>query len=166
MPPKQGTSRIILVGPGAAGKDYTRALFEKRGFKHAISHTTRPMREGEEDGVDYHFVDNHEFVTRIRANDFYEWTTFKNDEWYYGTSNDEFYSSNIFVMTPSGIAALKPEDRENSMVIYVDAPEEIRRSRLSERNDVDGVDRRMEADNKDFENFVDFDLRITAAESK
>jgi len=63
-------------------------------------------------------------------------------------------------MTPSGISKLKPEDRKESFIVYVDIREDIRRERLLKRNDVDNVDRRLSADEKDFENFTDFDHRI------
>jgi guanylate kinase len=39
----------------------------------SVSATTRPMRPGEVDGADYHFVDDPEFDRMIAANDFVEW---------------------------------------------------------------------------------------------
>ena len=47
--------RIILVGKAASGKDHLRKKFESRGFKYAVTYTTRPPREGEIDGKDYLF---------------------------------------------------------------------------------------------------------------
>jgi len=67
----------------------------------------------------------------------------------------------LFIMTPSGISKLKPEDREESFIVYIDIPEKVRRERLLKRNDADNVERRLAADDKDFENFIDFDSRIT-----
>ena len=64
-------------------------------------------------------------------------------------------------MTPSGISNIKKEDRESSFIIYLNPAEEIRRKRLSERRDADSLERRLEADRKDFENFEDFDMVIT-----
>ena len=63
-------------------------------------------------------------------------------------------------MTPSGISKIKSSDRSESFIIYFDIDEVTRRNRLLLRRDADNVERRMEADEKDFENFTDFDHRI------
>ena len=50
---------ICIMGKSASGKDtiYKRLLQdEELGLKTIVSYTTRPMREGEQDGVEYHFV--------------------------------------------------------------------------------------------------------------
>ena len=67
-------------------------------------------------------------------------------------------------MTPSGIAKLLPEDRSESLIVYLDIDEETRRSRLLGRRDADSVERRLKADDEDFENFNDFDHRIVDPE--
>ena len=41
--------RIILVGKAASGKDYFKDFLIERGFIPSVSHTTRPMRDGEID---------------------------------------------------------------------------------------------------------------------
>jgi dephospho-CoA kinase len=64
-------------------------------------------------------------------------------------------------MTPSGISQLSPEDRSESIILYVDIDENIRRDRMSMRRDADDVDRRIKADEKDFLNFIDYDSSIT-----
>jgi dephospho-CoA kinase len=70
-----------------------------------------------------------------------------------------------FIMTPSGIKKLHPSDRKNSFIIFMDIPEEIRRERLKIRvMPGDSLERRIEADKKDFEDFIDFDLKITSSE--
>jgi dephospho-CoA kinase len=67
-------------------------------------------------------------------------------------------------MTPKGISFLKKEDRKNSIVIYIEANEETRKNRLLERRDADDVERRIKADEKDFNDFNDFDLIINNSE--
>ncbi len=152
--------RIILVGKAASGKDYARQQLQNYGFKYCVSHTTRPPREGEVNGIDYHFISLDSAIHHfIEKNLFYEYVQFNG--WIYGTSLDEFEKSDLFIMTPSGISKLKPEDREESFIVYIDIPENVRRERLLKRNDADNVERRLAADDKDFENFIDFDSRIT-----
>tara|TARA_R110000803_G_scaffold2021_2_gene6660 strand:+ start:88 stop:297 length:210 start_codon:yes stop_codon:yes gene_type:complete len=64
-------------------------------------------------------------------------------------------------MTPKGIGHIDSVDRKECTIIYLNVPEEIRRERLNAREmPGDSIDRRMEADNLDFENFMDFDIEI------
>lgn len=152
-------NRIILCGCAGSGKDYARIKLEKRSFNYAISYTTRPPRDNESHGIDYFFITEEEFTQMIDQEKFYEYVVF--NEWYYGTTNKQFYSDDVFIMTPHGISLIKPEDRKNSFIIFFDIDEDIRKERLMLRNDADKVDRRLEADRRDFENFTDYDLRIT-----
>jgi guanylate kinase len=151
--------RVIIVGKGGSGKDYLRKKLEKRGFKYCVSYTSRPPRDGEKDGIDYHFIDMKQADIMIEKEEFYEYVVF--NQWIYGTSIEGFYSSNLFIMTPSGLSKIKDVDRKESMVIYLDINEEVRKDRLSKRNDADKIERRLKADKNDFLHFTDFDLRIT-----
>jgi guanylate kinase len=58
---------VVVSAPSGAGKStvVTRVLQELGGIRFSVSHTTRPPRSGEKDGVDYHFVDRAVF-TRLR----------------------------------------------------------------------------------------------------
>jgi guanylate kinase len=154
-------SRIILCGKAASGKDHLRKILEGRGFNYGVSYTTRPPRPGEIDGKDYYFLEENEFQNLIEQGFFYEHVTFNG--WYYGTSKDQWYTTDdVFIMTPSGIGKLHAADRKNSFVIYIDIPTEIRRERLKERNDNnDSIERRLEADDRDFLAFNDYDIKIT-----
>jgi guanylate kinase len=66
---------IVLSSPSGAGKStISRMLLDADGqVTMSISATTRPMRPGEEEGVDYHFVDDGEFDRMIEAGEFVEW---------------------------------------------------------------------------------------------
>lgn len=155
--------RIILVGKGGSGKDHARKILEDNGFRYCVSHTTRPPRDGEVQGKDYHFISKDAAAHHFAANSlFYEYVIFNG--WVYGTTKEEFLKSNLFIMTPSGIAKLLPEDRSESLIVYLDIDEETRRSRLLGRRDADSVERRLKADDEDFENFNDFDHRIVDPE--
>lgn len=153
--------RIILCGKAASGKDHMRKKLEEQGFKYAVSYTTRPRRDNEVHGVDYYFLTENEFKSMIDQDGFYENISFNG--WHYGTSNEQFFADDVFIMTPSGISKLEEEDRKKSFIIYFDIDENIRRERLSQRSDADTVERRLEADAKDFYDFSDYDIRITNA---
>lgn len=153
------SKRIILVGAACSGKDYMRKIFENKGFKYAVSYTTRPPRTGEVDGEDYFFLSEADFKRRIAEGFWYEYVDFNG--WYYGTSKEQFYNDDIFIMTVSGISEISKEDRENSFIIFIDATEELRRERMTTRDmPGDTVDRRIEADNADLKGFTDYDIKV------
>ena len=66
---------IVLSSPSGAGKTtISRMVMESDPeVTMSVSATTRPIRPGETDDVDYHFVDDAEFERMIAAGDFVEW---------------------------------------------------------------------------------------------
>ncbi|MDP5255245.1 MULTISPECIES: guanylate kinase [unclassified Vibrio] len=83
----KGTLYIVSAPSGAGKSSLISALLEKNptyAMKVSVSHTTRDMRPGEEDGVHYHFVSRGEFESLIAEGAFLEHAeVFGN---YYGTS--------------------------------------------------------------------------------
>jgi guanylate kinase len=79
-------SLFTVSAPSGAGKtSLVKALIESReGVSVSVSHTTRPKRPGEVDGVNYHFVDDARFQSMIDAGDFLEHAQVFNNR--YGTS--------------------------------------------------------------------------------
>jgi guanylate kinase len=77
---------LVLSGPSGAGKSsLVHKIIDDIGECYfSISTTTRPMREGEVDGVDYHFVDKEEFEREIEEDQFLEYAVVHGN--YYGTS--------------------------------------------------------------------------------
>jgi len=65
---------IIVTAPSGAGKtSLVKALVEREPqLRVSVSHTTRTQRSGEEDGVNYHFIDEAEFMTMLQAGNFFE----------------------------------------------------------------------------------------------
>lgn len=154
-------SRIVLCGKAASGKDHMRKVLGSRGFRYGVSYTTRPPREGEVNGQDYHFISVDEFEALLEDGYWYEWVEFNG--WYYGTSRDQFHKDcDLFIMTPTGVSKIHPEDRLNTTIIYLDIDLETRKSRLTQRDmPGDSMERRIMADEADFKQFTDFDIRIT-----
>ena len=151
--------RIILVGPAGSGKDFLRKKLEAKGYKYGVSYTTRPPRIGEVDGKDYHFVSEDRFKEMVQNDEFHEYVAFNN--WFYGTSKTQWFETDdVFIMTPTGISKLSEADIASSFIIYIDIPIDIRRERLALRSDADTVDRRIDADERDFATFTQFDIRI------
>ena len=66
-----GNLFIITAASGAGKTSLVKALLEKdQHIKLSISHTTRPQRPGEENGVHYHFVKDAGFLALLEAGDF------------------------------------------------------------------------------------------------
>lgn len=77
---------LVLSGPSGAGKSSIIKKIEEHigAYYFSISTTTRAMRSGEKDGVEYHFVSEEEFRTDIEAEHFLEYAKVHGN--YYGTS--------------------------------------------------------------------------------
>ncbi|UZK67629.1 guanylate kinase [Sphingomonas sp. M1-B02] len=66
---------FVLSSPSGAGKSTIarKILAADDQLEMSVSYTTRPIRPGEEDGVDYHFVDLEKFREMVSNNEFLEW---------------------------------------------------------------------------------------------
>ncbi|MBE6103419.1 MAG: guanylate kinase [Erysipelotrichaceae bacterium] len=77
---------VILSGASSVGKGAIRhKLLEDKDMNlfFSISETTRPMKEGEVDGVDYYFVSHKAFADSVKNRELLEYTEFNG--YYYGT---------------------------------------------------------------------------------
>ena len=153
-------SKIILVGKAASGKDYFKNYlsFGLR-LRPSVSHTTRPPREGEINGITYHFRSDEYFQKMIDNKEFFEWKEFNG--WKYGTSISEMTNAIVFIFTPEGIKTLPKWFLDESLIVYFDIDEKVRKERLKLRSDADSIDRRIKADKKDFKNFRKYDMKVT-----
>jgi len=81
----RGTLYIVSAPSGAGKTSLVKALLETvSDIRVSVSHTTRSMRPGEEDGINYHFVDETTFVTMLNKDAFLEHAKVFNN--YYGTA--------------------------------------------------------------------------------
>jgi guanylate kinase len=80
---------LVLSSPSGGGKtSIAKQLLQARDdLGYSVSATTRPMRPGERDGVDYHFLSRDEFVRRRDAGEFLEWASYAGE--LYGTLKSE-----------------------------------------------------------------------------
>lgn len=155
---------LAIMGKAGSGKDtLLKALLQEPQFKDAVpivSCTTRPIRENEQDGVNYHFLTNEEFTNQILNGDMLEATVF--NTWGYGTSLKNLDSNklNIGVFNPEGVGLLRDNPNINLKVIYIEANDKDRLLRQLNREknpDVHEIVRRFSADEDDFkEEEIDF----------
>ena len=77
---------IITACSGTGKSTLVRALLNRHPqLRLSVSHTTRKPREGEEDGVHYHFIEHDQFRQMIQDDAFVEWAEYAGN--YYGTSH-------------------------------------------------------------------------------
>lgn len=156
--------KLILIGKSGSGKDWYLRHLVDLGLEPSRKTTTRPKRINESD--EYRFVSESEFKDSL--GDFLVYQSFTNshgDVWYYGILKEEFEKGQVFIMTPGELSSVSEEIRKNMFVVYLDIEREVREERLFKRDDKnDSITRRIEADEIDFSNFGDYDLKITDPE--
>jgi guanylate kinase len=106
---------LVLSSPSGGGKtSIARNLLQARDdLGYSVSATTRPMRPGEREGVDYHFLSRDEFVRRRDAGEFLESAT---------------YSGHLYGTLRSEIDRLFARGRHAVLDIEIEGARQIRKS--------------------------------------
>lgn len=168
---------FALLGYMGVGKDtiLKQVLKDIDDVKPIISTTTRPMRKGETEGVEYYFIDDTEFFRR--GTDFVEQRIYhtkvkengveKDATWRYGIERMELEKDDylIVIVDSVGYKELKNYVGNNKIVpIFISAPQEELKARALARGDLEAeVDRRLK---DDYERFMDFRVRTVYHEVK
>lgn len=147
---------VALMGEAGSGKDtILHRIMEKYPsyFNEIISCTTRPPRQGEKEGVNYHFLSVGDFIRKILNGDMLEATEFNG--WHYGTDSQSLTIDkiNIGVFNPEGVRCLQEDENIELYVFYVRAAGKqrlLRQLNREENPDVDEIIRRYKADTEDF----------------
>ena len=83
---------LVISGPSGCGKSsICQRLLEDARVEFSVSATTRPMRSGEVDGRDYHFIDKTRFQRHIEEGEFIEWAEVHGN--LYGTLRKPIYAA-------------------------------------------------------------------------
>ena len=162
-----GTLYIISAPSGAGKTSLVKALVEQLpGVEVSVSHTTRSMRPGEADGVDYHFVDEGLFLDMVGQAEFLEHArVFDN---YYGTAQsavEQRLKAGIDVILEidwqgaGQVRRLMPQSRS----IFILPPskaalEERLRGRGQDSDEV--IERRMKDAVSEMSHFPEFDYLV------
>jgi guanylate kinase len=151
---------LILIGASASGKtEIAKLLIKEYGFEKLVTTTTRPIREGEVDGVDYNFVTAEEFYSLKEEDAFFEWVIY--NENCYGTPK-ESKDNNVLIVDPIGANNIF-KNSDGHMFILLETDEDIRRERMLSRGDaVEDIEKRLEHDRSHFdrEKLINFDYDI------
>lgn len=153
---------LLIEGESAAGKDtLAQILSIKHYLRPVCSYATRPMREGEKDGLQHKFITK-EQADKIKAEkEIAAYTEIDNYEYF--TTMEDIDSSDIYVIDPNGIDFFKKKyPDKNVFVIYVTASEETRTERAKLRGDKKTtIKSRFEDERKQFENLHNYDIMFT-----
>ncbi len=157
---------IILVGESASGKSsIEKVLSEKYGFQKTVSYTTRPPRDNEIDGVDYHFITEDEYIEKFNSGYFVETGAYNG--WFYGTTRDQYKGNTVCVLTPHGLRQIRKNfNEEDIKAFYIKVPRRDRLIKILERgDDIEEAIRRNQSDVGQYdgiEDEVDFVLENRA----
>ena len=159
---------IYIIGKSSVGKDTIyKILKEKMDVVPYVLYTTRPIRNGEKDGVDYNFLSDeamNNYINHVPSN-VIEYRTYNtvHGPWTYATILDEqFNSGNALLMegTLESYNSIKNYFQKNEQVqlipIYIEVEDGVRleralnREKQQENPKYEELCRRFLADNKDF----------------
>lgn len=125
---------IILVGASASGKtEVAKMLFKLFQMRKVVTHTTRPMRKGEKNGIDYHFVDEETF-NQLKDEGYFVETTVYNEN-YYGTSKLELGDNKVLIVDPNGLNTFVKLADPHIVSFFMEASKDTRRLRMIKRGD-------------------------------
>lgn len=134
----------VLMGKSASGKDtiYHRLLGDAGlKLKPVVSYTTRPRREGEEDGREYYFVDVGRMQELKQAGKIIEHRVYRTvyGEWHYFTADDGQIGRTgqqdyLMIDTLAGYQQLRAFFGQKAVVpLYIEVEDGLRLSRALER---------------------------------
>lgn len=151
---------IVIIGESGSGKSTLANELARLqpDFEKVVTYTTRPKRDGEQEGVDYHFVEEKEFNDLVNKKFFIEHASYRG--WNYGIALRDCGYNKILVLTPAGMRTIKKSLKVASFYLKVD-----RRSRLvkllKRGDDIEEAYRRSLSDVGQFdgvENEVDYTI--------
>lgn len=157
---------IILIGPSASGKtEIAKILISSFGFKKFVTTTTREMRKGEINNVDYHFISKERFEEYKEQNLFIETVCYGKN--YYGTYKAEIDNNKVLIVEPTGLQEFLKLNDPSIISFYIDCDEDLRKSRMINRGDkIEDVEARIQLDRSHFGkryfSQVDFVIENTA----
>jgi guanylate kinase len=162
------TCPVVLSAPSGAGKTtIARALVKKiEDVVFSVSATTRPARDHEVDGVDYHFVSDAEFRAMIEADELVEWAEVHGH--LYGTSREALQAAReegrFLILDVDVQGAMQMRDRvPDAVLVFVLPPSaDALVERLTERGteEEDNVTQRIENARGELEQASRFDYIV------
>ncbi len=143
---------VIVTAPSGAGKTtlVNALVAHDEKLLASVSHTTRPGRPSEENGVNYHFVSDQEFMTMLQGGDFlesaevYGYHYGTSQHWVSGQLSEGF--DVILEIDWQGAAQIRNLLPDSCFILILPPSLEALSQRLTERaqDDEDTIDKRMQ----------------------
>lgn len=161
---------IILSGPSGVGKN-TLGDFLLQHFpelSYSVSATSREIRQGESDGVDYHFMNNESFEEKIHQDELLEWQEVYEGT-YYGTLKNELDRINqldkfpLLVVDVFGALNVMKNLKFKPLSVFIQAPSlEVLEHRLKSRgtDSAEKIAKRIEKASIEMQESIQFDISI------
>lgn len=125
---------IVILGASASGKSTIESrLVEKYGYKKTVSYTTRALRPGEINGINYYFISEDKFLNMKNNGAFAESATYNG--WHYGTAKNDCADDKVTVVTPHGLRQFKKIDTLNINSFFINMPRKERLIKSLKRGD-------------------------------
>jgi guanylate kinase len=163
----KGTLYIISAPSGAGKTSLVKQLVAgSDSITVSVSHTTRPMRPGEENGVDYHFVAEQEFLSMVGHGAFLEHAqVFDN---YYGTSQQHVEQQLldgrdvILEIDWQGARQVRKLIQDSLSIFILPPSRQALRERLENRgqDDEQVIQRRMQDAVNEMSHYAEFDYLV------
>ena len=152
---------IIICGESGCGKNAIASALEDRGFRQLVTTTSRPIRDGEVNMIDYNFVTKEEFEDLIASDKLIEYRKYDTlvgcvpDTWYYGSTKESLllHDNYCIILTPDGIKHFVDYyGKDYCFIVKVNVDPEKRKQRAILRGSFDETEwnRRLLADERDF----------------
>jgi guanylate kinase len=129
---------ITISGCSGSGKDAIVQEIVKRGYEFIVSHSTRPMREGESEGNPYHFVTEDVMLDLHSNNKLLEIRRYDTGSgaWYYGTPRDKVnaYDKYVVIVDLEGVESLRGYFGSRIKSFHIDVAATIRLKRAKDRD--------------------------------
>ena len=139
QPPAPGILFVLSAPSGAGKTSISRELLARQpGLCQSVSFTTRPMRSGEQEGVDYHFVSPVRFEQMVHEGAFAEWAEVHGNR--YGTARATLQQAAaegrdvLLDIDVQGAAQLRASDLEGVFIFILPPSMAELRQRLAGRN--------------------------------
>ena len=159
---------FVISGPSGAGKSTLIKDIRERvdNLGYSISHTTRDPRSGEQNGVDYYFVDKPSFEEMIDNDAFVEWAQVY--DYYYGTSYgtlEENLNAGLDIILDIDVQGAKniKDKIDNCILIFILPPsKKILEERLRARatDNADAIEKRISQARNELTNCKWYDYLI------
>lgn len=159
---------FIISAPSGAGKTslVSELLVRMDNIKASISHTTRDRRPGEEDGVNYYFVSQQEFISMLEQNAFLEHAeVFGN---FYGTSEQWVRNTLaagddvILEIDWQGAAQVRQLFDDSTSIFILPPSKQALRQRLDSRGQDDSavIEKRIAAATEEMSHYIEADYVV------